>query len=309
MNANPYLIGADPEFAILDSQGRYLAADLPQGKLGTDHGGRVVELRPDPSFLASALCEDMRKTLNRRELVPYRKYLWKAGAVAGPESNAMPLGGHIHFDIPFQRQRDDVLTNNCLRALNRVATWFDGLEFFPKGEAVLRQRLGYGRISEDIYNDQTVRPAGRRPDGLSRLEYRTPPSWLYSPDLSFLALTTFKLALVDPQHTLDSLPQGATAPMTRLRRFIAGFAKVDSDAAEITQRIEADGNRLRQFRGDPAGDLKLAWKIPPVETLSEPATSEATPFPGGIDTRQIYFNREQLDNLRMQMNIPHRVDS
>lgn len=251
--ANNFLIGADPEFAVLDANGRYMQVSLPQGKLGTDHSDRVVELRPDPSLTAEGLLEDIRRTLNRHELVAYRPYKWKAGAIAGANDSYVALGGHIHFDVPYSP--DTTFTANCLRALNRVASWFDGLEFFPKGEAVLRQRMGYGNLGD-------ARPAGRRGDGLPRLEYRTPPSWLYSPETTRLALTTFKLALVDPQHTLDALSNSDKIPMTKLRRFIGGFANTDSDAAIITQMIVADENRLRKFRGDPQADMKAAWNIP-----------------------------------------------
>jgi phiEco32-like amidoligase-type 2 protein len=250
--ANSYLIGTDPEFVILDGANiRNVEGILPfQGKLGYDHGGRVVEIRPYPKQLASQLCADIFRQLNRRELVPLRRFRWKAGAMGEDQ----PIGGHIHFDIPFDGVSSPVAARPERSALDRLAIWFETLELFPHGEMQRRLDIGYGRRGD-------IRQAGRRPDGHARLEYRTPPSWLYSPKLSHLSLAAFKLAVVDPQHTLDTLQTPDVRPVTKFRDFFRGFAERDDDAAEIAPQLEKrDG--LEAFRGDPTVDVKTAWDIP-----------------------------------------------
>lgn len=259
--ANSYLIGADPEFCILNGNQIHTVDDtLPfGGKLGYDHGGRVVEIRPDPKHLASAICADIFRQLNRSELVPLRRYRWKAGGIAAGQ----PIGGHIHFDIPNNG------TVSADGAANRMAEWFGRLELFPRSECEARIQLGYGRLGD-------WRASGRRPDGHGRLEYRTPPSWLYNPHLAHLSLAAFKLALVDPQHTLDSLQSPDVRPLTKFREFFRGFAERDDDAAEIAPQLEKRGG-LEAFRGDPTVDIKTAWGIPAAPSEAEPATIEVQP--------------------------------
>lgn len=260
--ANPFLIGADPEFCFLDGEDIVNGEGLPQGKLGWDHNGRVVELRPDPQHLASKLCADIFRTLNRRELVPYRRYKWKAGAMAGGQ----PIGGHIHFDIPWRAAPGTITSQS--RALDRMAEWFERLELFPSGECGARRREGrYGHPND-------IRGSGRRADGYARMEYRTPPSWLYSPDLAHLTLTAFKLAVLDPTQTLETLQTPDISPVTKLRNFVSGFAEADDDASELAPRL-ASRNGLDKFRVDPNTDIKLAWGLPrQLDRPTEAATSE-----------------------------------
>jgi hypothetical protein len=291
VNANSFLIGTDPEFAILDGNSIVEVRDTlgHAGKLGWDHGGQVVELRPDPKFLASQLCVDIFRQLNRRELVPFRRYRWKAGGIAAGH----PIGGHIHFDTSYDGES---LTENDLRlgALDRMATWFEALELFPVGECEARVRQGYGLRGD-------IRPAGRRADGHARLEYRTPPSWLYNPRLAHLTLSAFKFALVDPRHTLDSLVTSSIDPRAKLRRFIRGFAESDDDAAELAPQL-ARRNGLEAFRGDPDDDIKTAWGIPAAPTEAEPATVETIAAPITTSPTTRYYDARIIEALHAQMD-------
>lgn len=275
--ANNFLVGADPEFAILGAGDELIIADLPNGKLGRDHGGRVVELRPDPSQLASRICVDIYRTLNRRELQPYRRYKWKAGGMAGGQA----IGGHIHLDVPIAQ------LERFLPALDRMTEWFNTLELFPRTECEARRGSGYGSLGD-------VRAHG------SRLEYRTPPSWLYSPNAAHLALTAFKLALVDPIRTLDTLQTPRIAPLTKFRNFIEGFKESDDDASSISPRLNAR-NGLEIFRGDPTVDLKVAWDLPHVD----PAEVEApVPVPS-VSAAQAILQAQanaSLDSITQAMN-------
>lgn len=278
MHANPFLIGADPEFAFLDTRGdAVLALSLPQGKLGYDHGGRVVEIRPDPKHLASSICADIYRTLNRRELHPFRRYKWKAGAMAGGQA----IGGHIHFDIPFTQE---------VQALDLMYHWFETLELLPRAEAEERRREGYGTL--DSGQGHIRQHAGR-------LEYRTPPSWLYSPDLAHLTLTAFKLAQIDPAQTLRSLHTPSIRPAAKLKDFIRGFASSDDDASELSARLEPR-NALARFRGDPSTDLKTAWELPEVEEATQPQQGQTpldTPFPlSGTQARYAQYAQSVLQS-------------
>jgi hypothetical protein len=265
MNANQFLVGTDPEFCVLSGQhGMNVAQHFgPRGKLGWDHGGRVVEIRPSPRYATSLICADIFQQLNRRELVPLRQFRWKAGGMAGDQ----PIGGHIHLDVPYPYESEHYPQ---LNALDRMAEWFERVELFPRGETEARIHNGYGsRTSLD-----RVRGSGSRPDGHPHLEYRVPPSWLYSPKLAHLTLTSFKLALVEPDYTLDQLSSPDIRPVTKFREFIRGFAATDDDAAELAPQL-SEGNSLNAFRGDPADDIKDAWGIPQVPLASFPATVES----------------------------------
>lgn len=258
-SANSYTIGTDPEFAMLDTHDQVVTFTGPNGKLGWDHGGRVVEIRTDPSLNVSDLLADIERTLNRRELVPYRPHKWKAGGIAGPET----LGGHIHFDVPYGA--NPLQTAAQIQAADLMTRWLEHIEILPKGESEIRRSAGhYGRFGD-------VRPAGRRADGFPRLEYRTPASWLYSPRSAQMVLTALKLALIDPEHTLNALLDMTTTPVTKLRRFIRGFARRDDDAQSLLAAMRTDRNRIAQFRGDPNADIKSTWHI----LAPEAATVEA----------------------------------
>jgi hypothetical protein len=93
---NPWLIGADPEFAVLtppdivvpNSGVHAVNVHNPVGDIGYDHSGRVWELRPAPSPSAYVVTLNLWKLLSQQEMNKVTKFKWKSGALGGRKSNA-----------------------------------------------------------------------------------------------------------------------------------------------------------------------------------------------------------------------------
>src|SRR5579859_6747649 len=93
---NPWLLGADPEFAIMEPPSKLIAnsgeyaveASLKEGGIGQDHQGRVWELRPKPSKSAYAVVTNMWKLLRAAQLDRVERFKWKSGALGAPKPGA-----------------------------------------------------------------------------------------------------------------------------------------------------------------------------------------------------------------------------
>ncbi|MBE3551201.1 MAG: hypothetical protein IMX03_08260 [Brockia lithotrophica] len=184
--APPPTLGADLELLLERSDGRIVPASrwFPEaGEIGCDRvtvrrrDGRerpVLELRPSPKASPEELVGEVRRLLHdvfRR--VP------TLGVYAGPGRPGLPTGGHVHVSgVP--------LTFRLLRQFDRyVALPLALLE--PVGGA-RRPRYGF--------------PGDARAKGHGGFEYRTPASFLTSPDTAYAA---FILAYAVARCT-DRLP-------------------------------------------------------------------------------------------------------
>ena len=244
---NKFLIGADPEFIVLD-QGKLVnvAGALPHtGKLGWDHGGDVVEVRPDPNQLAIEVVRDLHRQLKRMPGA-FANFKWRAGAfpeVARPNGGAgVALGGHVHLELPFSD------AGRYLKALDLLTQNLEKLDLLPVAETTKRRNGGnYGLYSSH-------RSAG----GGKRFEYRTMPSWLYSKAVTLLALTGAKLVAVAPRSALKLLADPESASFVRLQRYFESF-KSDPDAVLVLDTILD----RKQLKVDPDTDLRHEWETLP----------------------------------------------
>jgi hypothetical protein len=256
---NEFLIGCDPELiAIKDGKHynvRYVLG--PKGSVGWDHNGDVIEMRPRPAKTAFSLSKhlkDLVKTLkygDKHRAGAYFKY--EDGGVLGGVKE-MTLGGHVHIDVPFelvsyeQRQR--------VAALDEVTHRLEELDVLTKAEMPLRRNRG-----KAVFAGIAGTPYGafgdvKSADSANRLEYRTMPSWLYSPVTTFLALTGAKLAAAHPRETL--LHFGfQEASKAKLRGFFELFSDKDVDAKRAVEMIF---ERNRSIVRDPEADVVKTWE-------------------------------------------------
>ncbi|GAA3406853.1 hypothetical protein ACFFNY_25045 [Paenibacillus hodogayensis] len=172
------LLGADPEFLLMNADGQVMPASafLPrEGQAGCDRvriGGRVLyplaELRPQPSADPRRLVSNVRRTLlTAAELIPDTPGArWLAG---GMPAKGFALGGHIHIsrtalNVPLLKALDNYLALPLL---------------LIEDERSKARRPRYGMPGD----------FRRQPHG--GFEYRTLPSWLVSPRVAkgVLALT------------------------------------------------------------------------------------------------------------------------
>jgi len=247
---NHFLVGSDPEFALLDTAGEQYHANnlnLKAGiAFGADSNGRLVECRPKPSRWVLETTASLWSTLKWLSwtIPDSLSFGWRPGAYVATDG----LGGHIHFG----RKRPQ--RPNEISALNTLCFYLFNGNIWDRTEGMNRVRhaqgggnAGYGRLS-----DVREQPYG--------YEYRTMPSWLCSPWMSFFCQTLAKLAVFQPgllapfNHGLEELT--AENCRQRLISLLAFYKGLDDDAQlcyEIWQKIG--------FPRWSVQDLKAAWGI------------------------------------------------
>jgi hypothetical protein len=236
---NPWLLGADPEWAIytppqrIYNQGPYTCQGATEGgSIGQDHGGRVWELRPSPAQSAWALMLNIHGLLRSPLLTPVERFKWRAGGLADEDT----IGGHVHFG--FRAWEPGQLEN-----LANVTTHLERLDILPATESRLRRETSpdYGSL------------LGTRNSG-GHVEYRAPASWLDRPGQAMAVLTTYKLAALRPQST----NWRANRPKQDYLDWVASMSKEDVDAFILWRLIEKRG--LEIVQADPDTDFRPNWR-------------------------------------------------
>lgn len=215
---NNWLVGCDPEFVVMDKNGRVVNTDgiLPHtGVVGWDHSGDVVEIRPEPAHGTYALVKRLQKEIiGNPHLAKLSEYKWRAGAYVRARvtrlnsERILTLGGHVHIDQPPADGHGEDQERHDLRiqALDRVTDWMEKLDVLPSKECGERRndptaiRNHYGQWSD-------WRVSGNE-GSRRRMEYRTMCSWLFDPKVTYLALTLAKIAAAQPQLTIEGLKKG-----------------------------------------------------------------------------------------------------
>jgi hypothetical protein len=268
--ANEFLVGCDPEFCVLDGQGRvYNVVNEfrdAHGEVGFDHGGLEVELRPQPAKGTYALTRRMRTLLLRNaKLNPALvNYKWRAGAVVEhANQRLLTLGGHVHFGIQPRgydpADRDGSKFDLRIKALDRTTKYLEALDILPRDESTLRRERGdrqnanqrYGRWSD-------VRIAGERGDAAAHIEYRTMASWLFDPKVAYTCLTAAKLACAAPQIALDSL-KANNYSYNNFVKFFEVFRHKDTNAKRALEKL-LDGKEVTALQVPPDVNLRTRWE-------------------------------------------------
>lgn len=253
------LLGADPEFLLVNDSGKVVPAERYLGSgygAGTDAmfiGGRiarpVAELRPAPAAQPSEVAARIRGLLSiAQSRIRDAGLRWVAGAMPVP---GFALGGHIHVSgVP--------LTNRLLRQLDSYVAIPLAMAESEPGRA-RRPRFG-------VLGDCRQQPHGG-------FEYRTLPSWLVSPAACEAALSLALLCALETDD-LDYCPAADERYMaayyrgdretlrTCLEPLITAIRAVPS-YEDLAPGIEPFLQQLRDGAiWDEALDIRAAWSLP-----------------------------------------------
>ncbi|USG68035.1 hypothetical protein NDK47_12455 [Brevibacillus ruminantium] len=193
-------LGADPEFALRDADGKMVLASEylgTTGVVGCDstryreelalHQHPLVELRPAPSGNPDILFLRIVKALGKAaQKITDKEIEWLAG---GMPFEGYPIGGHIHF--------------SGIRPHFRLLRQLDAYLALPlvliedQGCRQRRPRYGFlGDVREKEYGNS-----------VSGFEYRTLPSWLVHPIVTRGVLHLAHLVAVSSELlSQDSIP-------------------------------------------------------------------------------------------------------
>jgi len=199
-------MGADPEFMLSNARNSKMVAASQffprEGMVGCDNirvpsrqQRPVGELRPKADFSPLQLFANIQQALRYAcKLVPYRNIKFVAGS---QPHKGYSIGGHIHFS-------NLNLNNHILRALDTYV----GLPVFliENQDTAVRRRKKYGFLA-----DYRVKDYGG-------FEYRTPGSWLVSPEIARAVLCLAKIVA----SSYLSLPRNCFATIEAQKAFYEG---------------------------------------------------------------------------------------
>ncbi|MDI3327257.1 MAG: hypothetical protein QJR06_01765 [Alicyclobacillaceae bacterium] len=255
------VLGADLEFMLQGQSGRLVLASryFPRkGEVGCDDRtfrgdpGRLplAEIRPAASSSPLRLVGHIREALlEAARLCPSRKIKWVAGSMPVP---GFPIGGHIHFTGIHAGSR-------LVRALDTYVGLPVALMEDPETARIRRQKYGFlGDIRHKSHGG---------------FEYRTPGSWLVSPEIATAVLCLAHIA-AEHYRDLDDWPFGDPEVQIAFYR---------SDRSVLKPVFEAIWKRLtriplyevyedhlsvipwmigRDLTWDESADIRETWDIP-----------------------------------------------
>jgi hypothetical protein len=179
-------VGADPEFGLIDHNGRLIRGNHVvghAGKFGSD--GPSVEVRPSPNTDHRKVVDSMRSILLNPP-ADADEYRWQGGATFKDPNRVYWFGGHVHLGRPSQ-----IEAQGARPIYERIATVLDGLLALPMvrfdtPEPWLRRngcKYNYGKAG-DIRDDYAE---------ANRFEYRVLSGlWMVHPTLSAIAIGAAK---------------------------------------------------------------------------------------------------------------------
>lgn len=255
------LLGADPEFILRDKLTDrliYPSGFLPkEGTLGYDERserreGRLfplAEIRPAPDTCPLRLVNKIRWTMDAGiKLIPYENIEWLAGSI---HFARYQIGGHIHFG-------GIKITTQLLRALDNYLGIPTMLIEDP--EKAAERRKHYGGLGSF-----RLEPHGG-------FEYRTPGSWLISPEIARAVLCLAKVVACENLV----LKRDFFVDMELQRAFYQGKKNYFFDLFEdlwqdirVTETYKLYENELQLFPDminnrqswDEHRDIRLAWHL------------------------------------------------
>jgi len=200
-------VGCDPEYLVINESGyKQNASDLSHtiegaGEIGTDHGGRVGELRPKHGTPQQVTANIKKMFVWIKTHHPDKKIV-AGGGIGFNES----IGGHIHIGGLEFSGYTSVTRWRSRRRRGRYSTYGDNTDnprsnVYDLASMDSKQKLVYAL---DLYLGRRLKrvTGGKRGSGSygkygdietksHGFEYRTPPSWLTDPILTeaVLAIT------------------------------------------------------------------------------------------------------------------------
>lgn len=255
------LIGADPEFILVDPNGKIIAAstyfskddaeefgaDVMLVKQGWTHP--IAELRPSPSQFPDELLKKVQRLMIKaaRQMNDSSIH-WLAG---GMPKKGMSLGGHIHIS-----------GISCTSAILRLLDCYVALPLRliedPGGS---RRRPKYGALGDF------------RRQSYGGFEYRTLPSWLVSPAAASIALSLCWLVATEHKQLLQLYQNNAVAKKalesSQHEHRAGALDKLLNQLRSLKSagQVEKSLMLLQQFVQNrqcwnEQKDIRASWKIP-----------------------------------------------
>jgi hypothetical protein len=277
---NTFRIGTDPEFFLVNKlAGVETLASFgghpTNRKIGSDHGGWVVELRPDPSYTAVGLMKNIKTLMQDPIFEPYKPMTWRGGAYFRNGSSSYYIGGHIHLELPmantYGMAQDEY--NRRVEACDVIVKTLEELAIYPKQEAE-RRRLQWGRFGnvqiaggepmQENINSAASDYSSFVSRNIYRMEYRTPLSWMYDPRVAFITMAGIKLAAASPVTAINMLPLNVDKKVMwgNFIDFFRAFSQVDNDAKLAAYKLMNGKNldNLKRLCVDHKEDFKAKWE-------------------------------------------------
>ncbi|CAH1196782.1 hypothetical protein PAECIP111891_00953 [Paenibacillus allorhizoplanae] len=255
------VLGCDPEFLLVNPQGKVVFADrflTRDGAVGSDaivlSGHRVIlplaELRPQPSVDPLQLAKNVRVTMGlaARKITDH-SLAWCSG---GMPVRGYPLGGHLHFSRCW-------MNGHLLRALdNYLALPLILIE----DESTRGRRPRYGYLGDF------------RKKSHGGFEYRTLPSWLASP---VITRGVFALAALIVNNYWRLTRKPLQEPDIQAAYYSGDKRRLQDEVAKLWKDLEQlkgyevhaallEGLRSQitsMVSWNEMADIRFAWKIAP----------------------------------------------
>lgn len=253
-------LGCDPEFFLLNRLGQWVSAssvDCVRGNIGVDGSGMQAELRcppgPSPLWIVAGLALRLRR-------------FWYAGGnayrwVLRPDNwDDAGAGGHVHFS-----------------GVRRVPTsWLDFALRRLEDEGIISADLATWRRDETSYGrwgETRIQSWG--------IEYRSPHSWVQTPEAALVTLTALKQAVM----------LGAEFGTTHTLRELFEKRQFQPDCALALRVLEREASwKSQDFWGSNfAGCWGCSAGAPPLQ-----ATIREEPFGLAPDARTVEGVRRAL---------------
>lgn len=171
-------IGTDPELVFTDRDGELVNAQQliknKSGEFGLDGHKWIAELRPKHAVYPADMVENIRATLSL-ESDRLDGYTW----LAGPYVLGKPMGGHLHYGVPYH--------DKYIHALDHQLAFLLALSEPEEGARWRRTNIFPGSHDPKPYGQ--LGNFRKKPWGF---EYRTPSSFIVSPGVALATITVGK---------------------------------------------------------------------------------------------------------------------
>lgn len=305
---NRWLLGADPEWAVMTppdvvvpNGGMHAVNTTKQaGSIGSDHNGRVWELRPSPSPSAYVVMLNLWKLLRQQELDKVEKFKWKSGALGAKKTstqNPTTLTGWLeHYGSTAYGMSPHQIQLHAQQAFQQqqqnIQLWGNNLQPGQEGPAI--DTLG-GHVHFGIagFNSQQRTALDGVTTGLLNLDIL--PQRENTKRLALTQSSAYKYGHMDggdavrdcqghveyrcPPSWLDR-PGQALAALTTYKLAAArpssvkwpGQQALKSGYVEWLEELSQvdidawllsrfiDGRGFNEIQADPSSDFKLRWR-------------------------------------------------